>query len=402
MSAKRPCSVLAPPKLVVTDPEVPSPSPVNTVPAMAEEVRKTEALKARKAHHLLESIRSVERFTGDPRELELFLDEMEAVHGLVTHTKIDTAIDQDIWRVFVSRISRQVLMETGIRYAASWAEIKATLKERYAGAKKPLARDALSLLRMNRRSGETAAEFARRLGEGSRILNKKINEAVDDSTHAVITTKIFDELLRELLCQQVPEKTRAMLKVTRPQTMEAAATQVRNEEEDEKDYRAVTTMDWQVVERRRPPPRVSRPEPARPRFYPPRREERPPPKRAYPEARRATGRREPTKRRYRQECWECKEEGHFARDCPYMYRRQEGHRRTYADAARPEPMEINAVEHRPRRIGRGGATSDVSDLSGSESDSGSVRSATRGPGRTRRGDPAGMGSTLALKTEKQD
>ena len=111
---------------------------------MAEEIRKAEALKARKAQLLLESIRSVERFTGDPRELELFLDEMEAMYGSVTHTKIDAAIDEDIWRVFISRISRQVLMETGIRYSATWEEIKQILKERYAGAKKPVARDALS------------------------------------------------------------------------------------------------------------------------------------------------------------------------------------------------------------------------------------------------------------------
>jgi hypothetical protein len=154
---------LAPPKLVVAAPEASPPTPVTPGPAIAEELRKSEALKARKAHHLLESIRSVERFTGEPRELELFLDEMEAVHGLITHTKIDATIDQDIWRVFVSRMSRQVLMDTGLRYSSSWEEIKVSLKERYAGAKKPVARDTLSLLRMNRRSGESGAEFGQEL-----------------------------------------------------------------------------------------------------------------------------------------------------------------------------------------------------------------------------------------------
>jgi hypothetical protein len=32
--------------------------------------------------------------------------------------------------------------------------------------------------------------------------------------------------------------------------------QVRNEEEDERDYRAVAAIDWQVVEWRRPSPRI--------------------------------------------------------------------------------------------------------------------------------------------------
>jgi hypothetical protein len=156
-------------------------------------------LKARKAHHLLESIRSVERFTGEPRELELVLDEMEAVHGLITHTKIDATIDQDIWLVFVSRMSRQVLMETGLRYSSSWEEINVTLNDRYAGAKKPVARYALSLLRMNRCSGESGAEFARHLGEGTRILYKKIREAVDNTHDAAVTTEVLDKLLWELL-----------------------------------------------------------------------------------------------------------------------------------------------------------------------------------------------------------
>ena len=48
---------------------------------------KMEALKARKAQHLLDSVRSIERFTGEPRELELFLDEMEAVKGTPSSDK---------------------------------------------------------------------------------------------------------------------------------------------------------------------------------------------------------------------------------------------------------------------------------------------------------------------------
>jgi hypothetical protein len=121
------------------------------------------------------------------------MDEMEAVHGLITHT--------------------------------GWGEINATLKERHARAKKPVARDALSLLRIIRRSGASAIELAHRLGEGTRIINKKVREAVDNINDAAVTTRVFDELLRELLMQQVPERTRTMLK-------------------------AVTAVDWQVVERR--------------------------------------------------------------------------------------------------------------------------------------------------------
>ncbi|MGR0202318.1 hypothetical protein, partial [Klebsiella pneumoniae] len=93
-------------------------------------------------------------------DLELFLEEMEEVNHLLEYTRIDEAIDRDVKRAFVSRIARQVLMETGIRYSTPWADIKRTLKERYAGAKKPLARDTLEILRMQRRPSESAAEFA--------------------------------------------------------------------------------------------------------------------------------------------------------------------------------------------------------------------------------------------------
>jgi hypothetical protein len=37
---------------------------------------------------------------------------------------------------------------------------------------------------------------------------------------------------------------RALLKATRPPTVEYAVAQERNEEEVERDYQAVTTMDW--------------------------------------------------------------------------------------------------------------------------------------------------------------
>jgi hypothetical protein len=121
------------------------------------------------------------------------------------YTKIDAVINRDIWMVFVSRIFRQVLIEKGIRYSAPWGEIKATSKERYAGAKKLLARDALSQLRINRYSGESAAEFAHSLGEGTRILNKKVKEEVDNTHYAAVTTGVLDDLCRERIMQQVQD-----------------------------------------------------------------------------------------------------------------------------------------------------------------------------------------------------
>ncbi|MGR0260157.1 hypothetical protein, partial [Klebsiella pneumoniae] len=111
---------------------------------------------------------------------------------------------RDVKRAFVSRIARQVLMETGIRYSTPWTDIKRTLKERYAGAKKPLARDTLEILRMQRRPSESAAEFAERMGEKARVLRKKIQEGIENAQVAQITGAVIDELLRESLAQQVP------------------------------------------------------------------------------------------------------------------------------------------------------------------------------------------------------
>ena len=322
---------------------------------------KLEELKTKKAQYLMSSIATVESFNGEPSELELFLEDMEAVHELLQANLVDPVTDKNLNRCFVARISKEVLMETGIRSSTGWKDIKHILKERYGGAREPPVRDALALLRTSKGRQESSTEFARRIGEKMRVLKKKILEVGEEPERARVTADVIEDLLKELLKQQVPERIRTVLQAAKVKTLEETVRTVKNDEEDVRRYRDRSNEPWQVVERRSPRPQPRRKVVTRnPRPF----GDRPRQPRASPRAeskRYDRGTRErPTRRESTWACWECSEVGHLARNCPYVFRRDKAPRKTLAEAWRGNPMEVNALKRKNQRRTRTSADSESS------------------------------------------
>ncbi|MGR0317657.1 hypothetical protein, partial [Klebsiella pneumoniae] len=91
------------------------------------------------------------------------------------------------------------------------------------------------------------------MGEKARVLRKKIQEGIENAQVAQITGAVIDELLRESLAQQVPERTRVGLKSVKPQSIGEAVMFVREEEEEERELQKSEYSEWRRVEPRRYP-----------------------------------------------------------------------------------------------------------------------------------------------------
>lgn len=338
--------------------EIPVAQPVIAAPGVkpakaALEAWRMEELRTKKATYLLNTISTIEAFYGESLELELFLEDMEAVHELIRDNPIDPASDKNILRCFVGRISKDVLMETGIRSNTPWATIKTILKERYGGARAPPAREALGILRTTRKRGETPAEFARRIGERARLLRRKLWDLGEEEAATRVGVKVIEELVCELVLQQIPERMRNLVR-GRGTSLEEVLLAVRHEEEDAGHVDMEVDEGWQVAPRRRQivraPPRRVRSPPRGPR--PERRPTRNPPTREVPRRTRR-GKQEGPVWKDNRECWQCQETGHISRNCPYIYRRDRGGGRPPGGDWRGEPMEVNATTRgERRRIGR--------------------------------------------------
>jgi Zinc knuckle len=329
---------------------VPAPAPA---PVATMEPWRIEELKTKRATYLMNTIATVGTFDGEPLELELFIEDMDAVNDLIQDNPIDDTTDRNIRRCFVGRISKDVLMETGIRATMTWNTIRDTLKERYARAREPVGREALRILRTNRGQNETPAEFGRRIGERTRLLRRKMWDTQQDEEATRVCVNMMEDLVKELVLQQIPERLRNAIR-GKATSLEELLLAIRHEDEDSRQATREPSESWQVVPRRRPmaraPPRRAKTPPRTPREKPEWRPARRPPPREGP--RRPTrGRQEGPAPRDNRECWQCQEVGHISRNCPYIYRRDRGGTRSSGGDWRGEPMEINATTRRERRRG---------------------------------------------------
>ncbi|KAL1132049.1 hypothetical protein AAG570_010007 [Ranatra chinensis] len=239
----------------------------------------------------------------------------------------------------------------------------AKLKARYAGARRPVARTALKLLRMRRDSGKTPQQFAHRLHAGLRNLKERTVEW--GTTDATPKIAAYEEVTREALMAEMPDKIRRQLRGGAQRSLEAAIVVVDDDEDDVRVARE--EREWAIVEKRRPSHNHRhnrRHDSERQRDQ--RREDQ---RQGNQRQRKAEPQRPQVQRIL---CWTCGSSRHLSWAC--SRRRPAG----------PEPMEVNATAatrrgRRPSMSKRESDASDSASTSASDRLSSTCSSGSEGP-----------------------
>ncbi|KAL1131186.1 hypothetical protein AAG570_012422 [Ranatra chinensis] len=154
----------------------------------------------------------------------------------------------NIYGILIRKISHQVRAECGITGSTEAAEVARLLSERYGGAWRPPARSAVKLLRMRRAHGETPSAYMHRVDQAFRLVKAQM-AAVEAAGVATAKLAVIEELLREAVLSEMPEKTRRQLKALTNANFGVLLAQV---DEEEDDYQAARedAATWTRVEKR--------------------------------------------------------------------------------------------------------------------------------------------------------
>ncbi|KAL1131230.1 hypothetical protein AAG570_010848 [Ranatra chinensis] len=236
------------------------------------------------------AILNMPEFTGDPDRLTDFLEAASAAGA---------------------RLS-QVGAECGITGSTGAAEVGRLLSERYGRARRPPARSAVKSLRMRRAHGETPSAFVHRVDQAFPLVKVRMAE-VEAAGVATAKLAVIEELLKEAVLSEMPEKLWRPLKALGNANFGVLLAQV---DEEEDDYLAAKedAATWTRVERRserRPDRGHERRAPSNPPHHI---------LREQPVRNRPTGDQRQGERRERLRCWECGSTRHLARSCPQIFR----------------------------------------------------------------------------------
>lgn len=357
--------------------------------------RAGEQVRLQRANLLMMLTLNIPEFEGDASTLSDFLDRGSALIEQLQAAPGDPATDKAIRQLLIGRVATTIRRQIGVTANTAWEEVAKKLREQYAGGRKPYQRQAVTLLSTTRRKGETPAQFATRIEEGTRMLRARVFETEKTVEEAHRTMQVLELLVAERIRREMPERVKKTLRETEElHTLGDVIDHVRDEDEEFGEA-AERVERWVEVEPRRT--RESGTYRGRSQRYTnpgnrgPRREDKPAWSKRNAPARNDL-RREPRVKTKR-ECWECGNEGHFARECPYIFRREQK-QRSYAQAVRGEPMEINCG--RQRSGGSSGEETDESTTAGSSCESG--EETTRGPRKEAR---RAMGRRIERKVLKK-
>lgn len=287
---------------------------------------------------LMNLIGSIQEFQGEVKELSLFLERMDAIHSQIIDSNFDELTTTNLHSFFLSRISTSIMVDLGVSFSSSWEDVKKALKERYAGARKSVSAMAMRVLELNRDLGESIGSFANRLSQLVKELKSKVLDSCNTKEEGVWRNKIYEELSMEVLLRAASERVCTSVKIAKPQSLEETIQIVKDEESYWKEA-SHRHSNWRVVENKRRYSLNSRTSPV----YGNRSNQK---WRTDVKGLVTNGkgnRKEREGKLARNECWECREEGHFARECPYIYRKEVTPKKNFGR------REVNALRRKENR-----------------------------------------------------
>ncbi|KAL1117958.1 hypothetical protein AAG570_004269 [Ranatra chinensis] len=182
---------------------------------------------------IMEVINGIPEFDGHPIDLQEF-----AFLILATHAQLAAASSmlrevrvRNLYNMLVRRVSTGVRADVGITSHTPVQEMLNKLKARYAGARRPVARTALKVFRMRRDGGETPQQFAHKLDPALRTLKEGAVEEYGAS-EAAPKVAVYEEIAREVLMAEMPDKIRRQLRDGTQRSLEAALVVVDDDEDE--------------------------------------------------------------------------------------------------------------------------------------------------------------------------
>ncbi|KAL1123655.1 hypothetical protein AAG570_002731 [Ranatra chinensis] len=197
----------------------------------------------------VERLRKCDSVRGAYR-LADFLEAASAAgaHFRSVNTLLPPEVVNNIYGILIRKISHQVRAECGITGTTEAAEVARLLSERYGEARRPPARSAVKLLRMRRGHGETPSAFMHRVDKEFRLVKARM-AAVEAAEVATAKLAVIEELLKEAVLSEMPEKLRRQLKTMNVANFGVLLAQA---DEEEDDYQAAKedAATWTRVERK--------------------------------------------------------------------------------------------------------------------------------------------------------
>ncbi|KAL1116492.1 hypothetical protein AAG570_004964 [Ranatra chinensis] len=174
---------------------------------------------------IMEVINGIPEFDGHSIDLQEFAFLMLAAHAQLAaaSSMLGEVRVRNLYNMLVRRASTGVRADVGITFHTPVQEMLNKLKARYAGARRSVARTALK------------------------------ERAVDEygASEAAPKVAVYEEIAREVLMAEMPDKIRRQLRDGTQRSLEAALVVV---DDDEDEVRAAREeREWAVVENRRPP-----------------------------------------------------------------------------------------------------------------------------------------------------